>query len=276
MYSQLNWAANQLEIGYYGWRAGTLTELQFREGSTLRLDPALNAGTVALEYFFSQTKNRPQWDEAIGPDGFAAAYRKFFGDPFAREVESFIPADLTQPSLALPFLPGHTWYFSGGPHGAWQSGGAQAALDFAPASFQGGCAESLEWVTAVAAGKIVRANDGAVLLDLDGDGREETGWVIFYLHIADKDRVKAGTIVETGDRLGHPSCEGGHATGTHVHLARKYDGEWLPADGPIPFNLSGWVAHQGKGEYFGTLTRGNVTIEACTCTSAAQAITSDP
>ena len=276
LYSQLNWAANELEIGYYGWRAGTLTELQFRDGATLRLDPSLNAGTVALQFFFAQTKDRAQWDAVVGPDGFAVTYRKFFGDPFARAVDALIPADLTQPPLALPFLPGHTWYFSGGPHGAWQQGGALAALDFAPASFEGGCAESQEWVTAVAAGKIVRANDGAVLLDLDGDGREETGWVIFYLHIAEKDRVKVGTVVETGDRLGHPSCEGGHATGTHVHLARKYNGEWIPADGLIPFNLSGWVAHQGKGEYLGALTRGDVTIEACTCTSAAQAITANP
>jgi len=117
LYSQLNWAARLLATGYYGWRAGTLTELQFADGTTLRLDPTLNAGTVALQYFFAQTRNRPQWDEAVGPDGFAATYRQFFGDPFARVVP-LIPADLTQPPLALPFEHGHTWYFSGGPHGA--------------------------------------------------------------------------------------------------------------------------------------------------------------
>jgi len=275
LYSQLNWAARLLATGYYGWRAGTLTELQFADGATLRLDPTLNAGTVALQYFFAQTRNRPQWDEAVGPDGFAATYRQFFGDPFAR-VAPLIPADLTQPPLALPFEHGHTWYFSGGPHGAWQTGGALAALDFAPASLAGGCAESLEWVIAAAAGKIVRVGDGSVLLDLDGDGREETGWVIFYMHITEKDRVKVGTVVEARDRIGHPSCEGGTSTGTHVHIARKYNGEWIPADGPTPFNLSGWVAHQGKGEYFGALTRDDRMIEACTCTSAAQAITADP
>jgi len=122
----------------------------------------------------------------------------------------------------------------------------------------------------------VRANDGSVLLDLDGDGREETGWVIFYMHVAEKGRVRAGTVVETGDRLGHPSCEGGTSTGTHLHLARKYNGEWIPADSLVPFNLNGWVAQNGKGEYFGALTRDGATIEACTCTSAAQAVTADP
>jgi murein DD-endopeptidase MepM/ murein hydrolase activator NlpD len=276
LYSQLNWAANQLETGYYGWRAGTLTEVAFRDGSTLRLDPALNAGTAALQYFFSLTeRDRAEWEQAVGREGFAAAYRALFGDPFARAVE-LIPADLTQPPLELPFLPGHTWYYSGGPHGAWQHGGALAALDFAPASEAGGCAESPELVTAVAPGKIVRANDGSVVLDLDGDGREETGWAIFYLHIAERERVRAGTFVETGDFIGHPSCEGGSATGTHVHLARKYNGEWIPAGGLVPFNLSGWIAGQGAGEYLGTLSRDGVTIQACTCTSAAQAIRADP
>jgi len=50
-----------------------------------------------------------------------------------------------------------------------------------------------------------------------------------------------------------------------VNYSRRYNGEWIPADGPIPFVLDGWVS-QGLGtEYDGTLTRGNVTIEACDC-----------
>jgi hypothetical protein len=35
--------------------------------------------------------------------------------------------------------------------------------------------------------------------------------------------------VKTGDRIGHPSCEGGAANATHVHIARRYNGEWIPA-----------------------------------------------
>jgi LasA protease len=127
----------------------------------------------------------------------------------------------------------------------------------------------------VAAGQIVRSGYGSVVLDLDGDGRESTGWDILYLHIADQGRVPAGTYVEPGDHIGHPSCEGGVATGTHVHLARKYNGEWLPADGPIPFNLGGWVAHGGAQEYDGTLTRGSQTVTACSCSAAWTAITAD-
>ena len=83
-----------------------------------------------------------------------------------------------------------------------------------------------------------------------------------YLHVATKDRVKLGTWVETNDRLGHASCEGGVSTGTHLHLARKYNGEWVLADGPMPFILSGYVIHNGKKPYLGTMTKGDVTIIA--------------
>ncbi len=278
LYTQMYWAAAQLSTGYYGWRAGTLTHIKFLDGASLRLDPTLNAGTVALLYYFAQIHPRTQWENDLGPTGFIATYQNFFGDPFTRTMDSLIPVDLTQPPLTLPFLRGHTWYFSGGPHGAWLhgGGGAMAALDFAPGSLEGGCAESLEWVTAVAAGKIVRVDNGSVLLDLDGDGREATGWVILYLHIAEKDRIAAGAFVEAGDRLGHPSCEGGTSTGTHVHIARKYNGEWIPADGVVPFDMSGWIAHNGAAEYLGTLTRNGVTIVACTCTAAWTGITADP
>lgn len=50
---------------------------------------------------------------------------------------------------------------------------------------------------------------GVVTVDLDGDGKEQTGWVLLYLHIAEVGRIQAGEWVETGDKLGHPSCEGG-------------------------------------------------------------------
>ena len=52
------------------------------------------------------------------------------------------------------------------------------------------------------------------------------------------------------------------ATGTHLHIARRYNGEWIPADQNIPFNLSGWVS-QGDGvEYDGKLARAQAVVEA--------------
>jgi LasA protease len=266
LYSQLNWAVQQLSIGYYGWRAGLVTELTFRDSTQpLRMAPELNAGTAALQYLFAQLYNQEQWSAALyGEENFAAVHERMFGNPWlrAQTVEPLYPTNLTQPVLELPFLPGKTWAYSGGPHSAWGPDGALAALDFAPGSVQGGCVENDEWVTASASGLVTRAADGLVVQDLDADGHEQTGWVLVYLHVATKGRVAVGSLLNTNDRIGHPSCEGGKSTGTHVHVARKYNGEWILADGPIPYVLSGWVAAAGEEPYKGTLTKGDVTAIA--------------
>jgi hypothetical protein len=119
----------------------------------------------------------------------------------------------------------------------------------------------------MASGQVVRSGNGVVVLDLDGDGYEQTGWVLLYLHVSSDERIPVGSWVDAGFPLGHPSCEGGAATGTHVHVARKYNGEWMAAAGPMPFTLSGWVAQAGLAAYKGTLVRGDEVIQACTCGS---------
>jgi hypothetical protein len=251
-------------LGYYGWRAGTITDVTLADGTRLRLAPELNAGTVALQKYFASRRVAPDWQEAVGPNGFLETYTKLFGDPWSYYHPLFEPG-VRQPEMILPFVPGVRWAFTGGPHGAWEREAAWAALDFAPPSVAPGCAPSTEWVEAAAPGLVTRSENGVVVLDLDGDGREETGWVLIYLHIATQDRIPPGILVERAAKLGHPSCEGGIATGTHVHLARKYNGEWILADGPLPFTLSGWQAHAGTQPYQGALERDNKIVLACPC-----------
>jgi len=265
LFRQMMWAVQELSNGYYGWRGGTLTELTFPDGTIIRLSPELNAGTVAIQYFFSKTRNFLEWAQVIDPNvGFPALYVQMFGDAWGRAqaVEPLFPPGLTQPPLNLPFLIGQLWNLTGGPHAAWELQGAMAALDFAPGADEGGCVPSDSWIVASAAGQVVRSTTGVVVLDLDGDGFEQTGWDLLYLHIATKDRAPLGVWLDAGGLIGHPSCEGGIATGTHLHFARKYNGEWVLADGPLPFTLSGWVAHAGKKPYEGTLTKGDKTVIA--------------
>jgi hypothetical protein len=68
--------------------------------------------------------------------------------------------------------------------------------------------------------------------------------------------------VKVGDRIGHPSCEGGVSNGTHVHFARRYNGVWISADGALPFDLEGWISSGDGVEYDGWLSRDGKTIEA--------------
>ncbi len=264
LYSQLAWAVNQLSVGYYGWREGWVTEIQFSDGVTARLAPDLNSGTVALQYYFAQINDTPGWLGVLDTNtGISAVYDRMFGSPWirAQEVEPLYPPNLNQPQLILPFLVDQLWSYTGGPHGAWERDGARAAVDFAPGSTESGCVDSIAWVVASAPGLVVRAGHGAVVVDLDGDGKEQTGWDILYMHVNDL-KVGVGDWVETGDYIGHPSCEGGIATGTHVHVARKYNGDWISADGPLPMVLSGWTVHAGSVPYEGTMTKGSDSITA--------------
>jgi LasA protease len=264
---QLAWAADELNRGYYNWRGRGVTALTWADGTTTSYAPNLNAATAGLQYFFSLSGSKSRWETAIGegPDSLIATYRSLFGDPSQYAIEPLIPANTAMPELALPWADGELWYYTGGPHGGWSEGSAWAALDFYPDEGYLGCQPALSWATAAAAGLVIHSQDGEVLVDLDKDGREETGWVLFYLHVGSEGRVPVGTEVEAGDPIGHPSCEGGFAESTHLHFARRYNGEWIAADGPLPLILNGWQAHSDGTEYDGTFTRGDEERTACEC-----------
>ncbi len=265
MFMQMTWGINQLSTGYYNWRSGKLTELTFQDGKKLRLDPTLNAGTVGLMYYFSRNHSYNAWLRIMDQSGgFLSFYQNMFGDPWSRAdaVGPIFPPGLTQPEMSLPFPVHSAWAFTSGPHGAWEQDGPLAALDFAPPSAKAGCLSSDKWIVASSAGLVVRSGNGVVVVDMDGDGSELTGWNILYLHVATDGRVAKGVWVEKDDHIGHPSCEGGVSTGTHLHFARKYNGEWVIADGPIPFVLSGWTVYAGAHPYQGKLVKGDKVITA--------------
>lgn len=268
LYSQLTWAVGELSQSYYGWREGIVTDITLQDGTRIHGAPELNAGTFAIQYLFAILFDRATWEAAVyNQAGFAAFHEKLFGNPWIRAsaVEPLFPATLTQPDFILPFEKGVEWSFSGGPHAAWGASGARAALDFSPSSAFSGCVASNAWVLSVASGVVTRSGSGVVALDLDGDGNEQTGWALLYMHIGNTDRVKVGDFLEQGQKIGHPSCEGGVSTGTHVHIARKFNGEWILAGGPLPFVMDGWEAHAAAQTYKGTLTRDGQVINACTC-----------
>jgi hypothetical protein len=265
LYDELSMAATQLNIGYYGWRSGKQLSLTFPDKQTAPLHPATNAGSAAAARLFSKFYRLENWQELIfGPGGFLRLYGDMFGDAWQRSSAAgdVSPAGALPPLLELPFLPGERWSLTAGPHIAWDSGTPRGALDFSPVTGEPVCVVSRAWVTASAPGVIASASRNRVALDLDGDGKEHTGWVLVYFHIAADGMIPVGTLVELDDPLGHPSCEGGRSTGKHVHIARKYNGEWLEADGPAPFILSGWRAIADERNYQGTLVKGDQVVSS--------------
>jgi len=265
LYRQLAWTANNLNRGYYLWKVSAVATWRTSDGVIIPVDAGINAGTAGVQYMYSGLYDEAGWRVAVSEGGFFQTFYRLFGYPFDWTIEPLVPNTLTQPTFQLPFETGVSWVFTGGPHDGWDTGSAWAALDFAPSSEQQGCAQKDEWVVAVADGLIVRAENGGVFQDLDNDGAEQTGWTVFYMHIETRERVQTGQFVRAGERIGHPSCEGGFSTGTHLHLARKYNGEWISADGPIPFLMDGWITI-GDGVYYGgALVRGNTQVEPCEC-----------
>jgi hypothetical protein len=265
LYEELKIASTQLNTAYYGWREGEFITIQLPGARLLRLDPTLNAGTIALMHLFTFLPRQEGWEDTLyGAWGFPVRYQTLFGDAWARadSTAPLLPWDLTQPEMELPNPPGEYWSLTGGPHNAWNAGTPRGALDFSPITGEEPCAVSERWAVAAAPGVIARSMDNVVALDLDGDGYEGTGWVVVYFHLAEEGLIPLASSVTADQPLGHPSCEGGRTTGTHVHIARKYNGEWLHVDGPVPLVLSGWEAEAGERLYQGTLVRGDEVVTA--------------
>jgi LysM repeat protein len=262
LFYQISWAANNLNYGFYAWLENGASHWILQDGGLVPISPTINAGTAGVQALMATLDTRATWDDAVSSDGIFATYTALFGSPFQYSMDNLLPANLTQPTMHWPMEAGTTWYFTGGPHSAWGDLATWAALDFAPPE-PSGCQISPSWATAVADGVIMRSWNGEVVLDLDGDGVEQTGWSVLYLHIAADGRLAVGTRVKAGGQIGHPSCEGGYSYGTHMHIARRYNGVWIAANGEIPFDLDGW-ASQGSNatEYDGLLVKGNQSIEA--------------
>jgi murein DD-endopeptidase MepM/ murein hydrolase activator NlpD len=263
LYRQLAWTADKLNEGFYRWREKKIGLWQLADGSYIVPQPGINAGTAGVQNFFAKFDDQATWRINTSPNGLYATYNKMFGYPFDWAIEPLLPANLSQPALILPFEPGAVWAFTGGPHGGWDSGSAWAALDFAPPGEPMGCAPTEAWVTAVADGKIVRSENGAVVQDLDGDGLEQTGWSILYMHIETRDRVAVGQYVRAGERIGHSSCEGGFSNANHLHIARRYNGVWIAADDPqLNFVMDGWRVSGDGREYDGWLNKDGLSLQA--------------
>jgi LasA protease len=265
LFAELTIYAQLINLGYYGWRLGKLSSLPFADGSSARIAPELNPGTVAVQYLFARSFSQPAWeDQLYGANGFFATYQHMFGDPLAcdRTLGPLFPDGLQQPTLDLPFAPGEPWALTGGLHEDWNTGTPLGALDFAPITGEPPCTVSRGWVLAAAPGTVTRSENGALQLALVDEAGNPTGWELLYMHVAAKDRLGVGMQVKTDDPLGHPSCEGGAATGTHVHLARLYRGEWIGAGDPLPYLLGGWLAVPGNLPYQSSLVKGQQVITA--------------
>ncbi len=262
VFQVLSAIADTLNRGFYQWQSNQIAYFILKDGSYIPASSVINGGTAAIQYWASTLYDKSQWLNVVSENGIITLYQQYFGNPFQYSIDPLIPEDLVSPEFIFPFERDVAWSFTGGPHPSWGDGSAWGALDFAPPGSPMGCVVSGDWVTAIADGLIVRNEFGEVLQDLDGDGLEQTGWEILYMHISSWQQVQAGTYVKAGEPIGHASCEGGISSGSHLHIARKYNGVWIPADGSLPFVLDGYRAESSGLAYDGFLVKNGASIEA--------------
>ncbi len=267
LYLTMAYTAKIINAGYYGYKRDGFWIFKLADYTVAMTPRGMNAGTVGMENILAIHADAETWKQAMSADGLLADYVALFGKPASYAIKWVVPSNLTQPPLNLPWAEGKSFYFTSGPHYAYIEGTAWSALDFSPPDVLGSCNYSDVPNTAVADGKIVVSRTGEVELDLDGDGHIQTGWVILYLHVVlDVDNpLKLGQQVKQGDIIGYASCAGGEAVSSHLHFARRYNGEWLEAGGQVPFELSGWVVQPNLVPYEGTMKKGDKVHEACEC-----------
>jgi LasA protease len=81
LYRQLTWAADTLNRGYYLWKANAISTWVMNDGTVIPVDPTINAGTAALQYFFAKLDDRPTWEQDVSGTGMLLSYYVFFGNP---------------------------------------------------------------------------------------------------------------------------------------------------------------------------------------------------
>jgi murein DD-endopeptidase MepM/ murein hydrolase activator NlpD len=267
LYLAMSFTANRINAGYYGYKRDGFWIFRLPDGHRAISPEGANAGTIGVQNILAVYSDWETWNKEIAGDGMLAVYRQLFGNPFAHQLMPLVPIDLKQPPLSLPWEPGTAFYLTSGPHAGYVDGSGWAAIDFGPPDVLGNCFYSAAPSTAAADGVIVSARPGEIYLDLDGDGQIQTGWVLLYMHTAlDADTpVKAGQQVKKGDIIGYASCEAGLSDSSHLHFARRYNGEWIAAGGPVPMNLDGWVVQPNLVPYEGKMVRDDEVREACEC-----------
>lgn len=268
-YNHVQWVAKQAMKAYDGGRYQDQTsagQIEFQDGGVLTILETLNPGTVAVQATLAQFLTRQGWDYWVrSPEPyFVEKFSQWFGDPRTNLEQANGLAVSLPAGYILPFTPGETWHYTGGPHN--YAGGTPActfgggcprpwpAIDIAPAESIG-CPSSFypanRWIVAARGGNVIYSGQALVVID-HGDG-----WRTYYSHVASADRRGTGGINQ-GDRLGHPSCEvepGGYTTGVHVHFAVYQIGVgFVNISGS---SLSDWSVGETT-HYNGTMTLGDL------------------
>ncbi len=244
---------------------------KFEDGTLAELTWSPSSASYALVALESKGRllNPGLSAQAIGGIGdFKTAFGYFFPDTDPLDSSNNLEPDTPPPDdyFQLPFPFGATWTFSG-VH-SWSGGDAypdRSSLDFSTPWTNYPDVPYKNTVAAAPGDKVILDPNPAITdipcwVEIDHGG----GWSTHYYHL-----VNLGSSGPVGPAsrnqliggIGEETCNGGWASGPHVHFALFYNGAPYDLEG---LKLSGWTIHAGPGDenpYFsGSIERDGVTL----------------
>jgi len=267
--AQLDWAASTLADSYDSHRMYVSSDhLILADGQRVDLDASINPGSYAVQFTLAQILGKDAWYEATAPQTgvFSRIFQRLLGSPTNAPLYASV-SEQTIPDAYLPWEAKRTWTFIGGPH-PWGSSPTWSAVDFASPDPQGcdGTPDYDDWIVAARGGTVVHAEGNLVVIE------HVDGWSTGYFHVGSDGMVSTGSI-NRGERIGHPSCEGGSAYGDHVHFDIRRNGERIAISGTV---LSGWTIHNGSEPYLGYMSKSGEPNCNVGCQLTSDNYTSDP
>lgn len=231
-------------------------------GATINAPAETNAGTYAIlaGLAATNTQNISTILDNNQPDGFYQTYQRLFAgdDPLDATNHISIPGEIGAAAapdnlLQLPFLRGLAWKF-GGVHDTSGCSGLGAngcqftdasAIDFYPIGSTWGIDTSQMWVVAAGAGTPTRVSNCYYKI------MHSDGWETAYYHL-ENTQTYSGTVNQN-DKIGvianteaEATCNGGAASGPHVHFWLRHNGANVAINGTL---LAGWSVHSGRWSY---------------------------
>jgi len=244
---------------------------KFEDGTLAELTWSPSSASYALAAVESKGKlqNPGLSTQAIGGIGdFEAAFGYFFPETDPLDTSNNLEPDTPPPDdyFQLPFPLGATWTFSG-VH-SWSGSAAypdRSSLDFStPWSNYPDSPYKNTVAAAPGNSVIIEPNpvfsDTPCWVEIDHGG----GWSTHYYHL-----VNLGSPGAVGPNsqnqliggIGEETCNGGWASGPHVHFALFYNGAPYDLEG---LKFSGWTIHEeplGSNLYnAGSIERDGVTL----------------
>jgi len=245
-----------------------LPSIAFEDGSSVEISAQTNAGTYAVATTLARASDGATWSAQTAPEGagsFAEVFDSLF--PGTDRLDDSNPIDPAAPPpgdmFQLPFPLGATWSFNG-PHN-WNGGSYPPPFSSMDFSSNWPHDPPFPYHSAVAAaggsGTILSPNpsfsDQPCWVRIDHGG----GWMSSYYHLRNLGPPgNLGAVMPNSalGTIGEEICNGGFASGAHVHFSLLFNGSYVDLEG---VELSGWTVHVGTTPYTtGSLQRDGLTL----------------